>query len=78
MIRQIGTVTVIGYSFNQNDRASYARLLDALKQTADRRLVLVSPQARELEKRVSMQYPELRVHPVEKTFGQWAADSFNP
>jgi hypothetical protein len=76
LIRQIGSVTVVGYSFNAHDGASYARLLDALKQTADRKLVLVSPQARELAKSVSMEYPELRVHPVEKTFGQWAADSF--
>lgn len=76
LIRQIGTVTVIGYSFNPYDGASYARLLDALKQTADRRLVLVSPQAGELVKRISMEYTEIRVHPVEKTFGQWAADSF--
>jgi len=76
LIRQIGSVTVIGYSFNPHDRASCAPLLDALKQTADRTLVLVSPQARELGTRVSTDYPELRVHPVEKTFGQWAADSF--
>jgi hypothetical protein len=76
LIRQIGSVTVIGYSFNPHDRASYSRLLDALKQTADRRLVVVAPQAGELGKRVSMEYPELRVHPIEMTFGQWAADSF--
>jgi len=50
--------------------------MDALKQTADRKLVIVSPQAREVARRLSTEYPELRVHPVEKTFGQWAADSF--
>ena len=76
LIRQVGTLTVIGYSFNPCDRASFARLLDALKQTAERKLVIVSPQSREVGKRLSMEYPELRVQPVEKTFGQWAADSF--
>lgn len=76
LIEQIGSLIVIGYSFNPYDRASYARLLDALKRTADRRLVIVSPEAREVAKRLSTEYPELRVNPVEKTFGQWAADSF--
>jgi hypothetical protein len=76
LIHQRGCVIVIGYSFNQHDHASYAPLLDALTQTPDRMLVLVSPQARELANKVSMQYPELKVHSVEKTFGQWAADSF--
>lgn len=68
--------TGMEYSFNPYDRVSYSLLLDALVQTADRKLVLVSPHARELVNRVSMEYTELRVHPVEKTFGQWAADSF--
>lgn len=76
LIRQVGTVIVIGYSFNSYDRVSYSLLLDALTQTADRKLVLVSPHARELANRLSMEYPELRIQPVEKTFGQWAADSF--
>lgn len=76
LIRHVGTVTVIGYSFNPYDHASFARLLDALKQTTDRTLVIVSPQAGELGNRVSMAYPELRVQPVEKTFGEWASDSF--
>jgi len=76
LIRQVGTVIVIGYSFNEHDRVSYTPLLHALTQTADRKLVLVSPHAGELVKRISVEYPELRVDPVEKTFGQWAADSF--
>ncbi len=76
LIEQVGSVIVIGYSFNPYDRTSYAPLVDALKQTTDRKLVIVSPQAREVAKRLSAEYPELRVHPVEKTFGQWAAESF--
>ena len=76
LIEQVGSIIVIGYSFNPYDRASYVRLLDALKRTADRKLFVVSPQASEVAKRLSTEYPELRIHPVEKTFGQWAADSF--
>jgi hypothetical protein len=76
LIEQVGSVIAIGYSFNQYDRASYSRLLDALKRTVDRKLVIVSPQASEVAERLSGEYPELRVHPVEKTFGQWSADSF--
>lgn len=76
LIQQVGTLAAIGYSFNPYDRASYARLLDTLKQTPERKLVIVLPQAGEVAKRLSTEYPELTVHPVEKTFGQWAADSF--
>jgi len=76
LIRQTGTLTAIGYSFNPYDRGSYAPLLDALKQTSNRKLVIVSPQAEEVGKRLSTEYPELRIHPVEKTFGGWEADSF--
>ena len=76
LIRQVGSLTVVGYSFNTHDRASYARLLDVLTQTPDRKLVVVSPQAGELKKKLSMEYRDLRVIPVEKTFGEWARDSF--
>jgi hypothetical protein len=76
LIQQVGSVISIGYSFNPYDRASYAQLLDALRRTADRKLVIVSPQAGEVAERLSTEYPDLRVHAVEKTFGQWAADSF--
>jgi hypothetical protein len=76
LVRQVGSIIVIGYSFNPYDRVSYAPLLEALTQAADRSLVLVSPQARVLVKRISMEYPELRISPVEKTFSGWAADHF--
>ena len=76
LIEQDGSVIAIGYSFNPFDRGSYAGLLDALKQTTNRKLVIVSPQASEVAKRLSTEYPDLRVHPVEKTFGQWVAGSF--
>jgi hypothetical protein len=66
----------MGYSFNPYDRVSYAPLLEALSQTADRKLILISPQAGEVLKRISTEHPELRVRAVEKTFREWAADSF--
>jgi hypothetical protein len=39
-------------------------------------LVLVSPQAGELGRRISVEYPDLNVQPVEKTFSGWAAGHF--
>lgn len=76
IVRQTGVLLAIGYSFNSFDRASYHRILEALGQSKERTLFVVSPQARELEKRISQEYPALRVAFVEKTFRAWAADSF--
>ncbi len=76
LVRQAGCVIALGYSFNPYDHVSYHPILEALARSHDRILCLVSPQAGELAKRISAEYPDLRVRAVEKTFGKWAADSF--
>ena len=76
LIRQAGSLIALGYSFSPHDRVSYNPVLEALAQSDERTLLVVSPQARELAKRISAEYPNLRVSFVGKTFGQWAADSF--
>ncbi len=76
IVRQAGVLVAVGYSFNPYDRASYHRILEALGQSKERTLFVVSPQAREPAKRISNEYPALRVEPVEKAFSHWAADSF--
>jgi hypothetical protein len=76
LVRQLGTLAAVGYSFNHYDRLSYHRILEALGQSKERTLFIVSPQARELAKRISQEYSDLCVRPVERTFKGWAADSF--
>lgn len=76
LVRQAGALIAVGYSFNPYDRISYHRVLEALGQSRERTLFIVSPQARELAKRISNEYPSLTVRPRGQTFGQWAADSF--
>ena len=76
LVRQEGVLVTVGYSFNPCDRASYRRVLQALEQTKEKTLFLVSPQAGGLAKRISNEYPALKVRSIGKTFGQWAADSF--
>jgi hypothetical protein len=76
LVRQEGVLVAVGYSFNPYDRASYHRVLQTLEQSKERTLFLVSPQAGELAKRISSDYPSLTVRSVGRTFGQWAADSF--
>jgi hypothetical protein len=78
LVHNAGSLIVLGYSFNPYDRVSYHPVLEALTQSHDRTLLLVSPQAGELAARLSVEYPELRVRPVEKTFSGWAADHFEP
>lgn len=76
LLRETGTLVVIGYSFNANDRASYHPLLETLVRSRERTLTIVSPQAGELQGRIAKEYPHLKVEPIPKTFRMWTADSF--
>jgi hypothetical protein len=75
LLRETGTLVVIGYSFNVHDRVSYNPLLEALARSSERTLTIVSPQANEVRDRIVEEYPPLKVEPVPKTFRMWAADS---
>jgi len=76
LIRQAGVLVAVGYSFNPYDRSSYHHLLQALGESKERTLLLVSPEVGELSERISKEYPALTVRSVAKTFRQWGADSF--
>jgi hypothetical protein len=76
LLRETGTLVVIGYSFNPHDRGSYHPLLQALSRSRERTLTIVSPQANELHTRIGAEYPNLRIEPVERTFRIWASQSF--
>jgi hypothetical protein len=76
LVRRAGTIVAVGYSFNPYDRISYHPILEALGQSRERTLFIVSPKARELAKRISNEYKALTVRPLGQTFGQWATNSF--
>jgi hypothetical protein len=76
IVRQSGILVAVGYSFNPHDRVSYHRILQALGESSDRSLFVVSPEARNVRERLSKEYPNLKIAPIDKTFGKWATDSF--
>jgi hypothetical protein len=76
LVRQEGILVAVGYSFNPYDRASYHRILEELGQSSDKSLFVVSPEANSVKERLSKEYPNLKIKPVEKTFEKWATDSF--
>jgi hypothetical protein len=76
LVREAGILIAVGYSFNPYDHVSYCRILEALGTSKKRTLVIVSPQSGEVAKRISVEYPALKIKPIAKTFGQWAGDSF--
>ena len=76
LVRESGTLVAVGYSFTRHDRASYAPILEALSESHDRKLVIVSPEARNLADKIIGQYDNLRITPIDKTFKAWAKDSF--
>jgi hypothetical protein len=77
LVRDAGTLVAIGYSFNVFDRGSYHSILEALGQSSGKRLFVVSPEAKRVSERLSSEYPNIKITPIEKTFGKWAAASFN-
>jgi len=76
LVRDTGTLVALGYSFNVYDRVSYDPILEALAQSRDRTLFLVSPQTDKLAARILPEHPHIRVKPIKKAFREWAADSF--
>jgi len=76
LVRACSTLVAIGYSFGAHDRCSYRPILQALGESRDRKLVIVSPDAGKLARRLRNEYPQLNVEPVEETLRSWAAASF--
>jgi hypothetical protein len=76
LVSNTGTLVSIGYSFNVLDKSSYRPILEALGQSSDRTLLLVSPEANRVRERLWMEHPNIKITSIEKTFGKWAADSF--
>jgi hypothetical protein len=78
LVHEAGTLVAVGYSFSVHDRVSYDPILQALMDSTDRTLFIVSPQAHALAVRIGQEYPRIEVKPIEKTFGMWATDDFSP
>lgn len=76
LVRESDTIVVIGYSFNDHDRPSYQPLLEALRESDNVRLVLVSPDTSEVAEKVCRSFPNLSIEQREGTFKQWVAASF--
>lgn len=76
MVRDSDALVAIGYSFNDHDRASYQKLLDALRGSKARRLLLVSPDAGSVAKAIRRGFPDLSIEPCTASFKQWVVASF--
>jgi hypothetical protein len=76
LVRSSGTLVSIGYSFNDHDCLSYERLLQALAESSDRRLVIACPDAHTIAKKLRSRFPLLSIEPVDKTFKEWVVASF--
>jgi len=71
----VQTIVVIGYSFNPHDRASYEPLLSAGAKGIC--IAIVSPDAIELQARLSREYPIFQWQAVPLTFQKWARTGFH-
>jgi hypothetical protein len=76
LVREYGTLIAVGFSFNSHDKASYSPILEALSQSRDRRLVVVSPDATKLADKIRDAHPSLQVQPIDRGFRAWGDDSF--
>jgi hypothetical protein len=76
LVRESGMLISVGYSFNSHDIASYGPILQALDESGERKLVVVSPGASKLAEKIRGEYPRLQIKPIDKTLKSWTADSF--
>lgn len=76
VVRDSEIVVTIGYSFNAHDQGSYRVLLDALRLSKGRRLLVVSPDADTLVKGIRLRFPDLAIESQKATFKQWVTASF--
>ena len=74
ILRQSSTVVSIGYSFNRHDQVSYGPLLDAIRTSQNKRLLVVCPDADQVVQMLDNQ--GLSVEAIKKTFKQWVCASF--
>ena len=76
LLRHSKTLIAIGYSFNPHDRASYQGLLRVFGQSGNKRLLIISPDARAITERLIPHWPDLLIQPLPATLKQWASMSF--
>lgn len=73
LFRGASQIVAIGYSFNPNDRASYARLLPA---AAGRRILVVAPDAGSLVKRLRHDYTRIQWEGEPLSFKEWVRTGY--
>ncbi len=73
MVTRATRIVVIGYSFNPRDRASYAPLVEA---SVGYRLLLVTPEAPRLVKRLTQEYPTIHWEGAALSFKDWVRHGY--
>ncbi|MHB8089671.1 MAG: hypothetical protein ACYDH2_15625 [Anaerolineaceae bacterium] len=66
-------IVVIGYSFNKNDRSSYAELLAA---TVGKSVLIISPDADSLILTLTPEYPHINWEPKTMSFKDWVKENY--
>lgn len=64
-------LVVIGYNFSANDKSSYHPLLDHVSNNWNGKIVIVSPNAKDIEKRLRSEYSSIKWLSVNATFKEW-------
>jgi hypothetical protein len=68
---------VIGYNFSAHDRSSYQPLIDYISTNWSGKIVIVSPNAEDIEKRLRSEYPSIKWVSVNATFKEWVDTGYN-
>jgi hypothetical protein len=66
-------IICIGYSFNQHDQHSYAKLLHAV---SGKSVLIVAPDSESLVKRLTDEYPEIEWSYQPMTFAEWVSNDY--
>jgi hypothetical protein len=76
IISKVGLVVAIGYAFSPHDEASHAELLETLDRTSGARVVVVSPDAEQVVKRLSRTHANIEWAAASFGFAAWVASGY--
>lgn len=72
-LKKANQIIAIGYSFNTHDRSSYEELLGSFH---GKEVLLVGPDAIELDKRLASEYPNIEWQAEPKSFKDWVINDY--
>jgi len=77
LLNDANVLVVIGYNFSTHDKSSYNPLLEHISKKGNGKILIVSPSASEINKRLKSEYSSIEWLSVNATFKEWVDTGYN-